>query len=178
MMDHKLRPFLLEVNHSPSFTCDSPLDLSVKSSVLRATMEMVSPSKEEWKVFKKVGRARLPPEVREQLIELREEYESSNSDRLGFDSLYPPSAAAFDGDESEAEALLARYDGYIRLATEIYGNMSLSGSRRAVSNCGSKLATSSSNDKNPKAAPGAAPGAKGGKAPVTKAPQGFRKALA
>ena len=47
MMDHNMRPFLLEVNHSPSFTCDSPLDLSVKSSVLRATMEMVSPVSSE-----------------------------------------------------------------------------------------------------------------------------------
>ena len=26
MIDHKLRPFLIEVNHSPSFTCDSPLE--------------------------------------------------------------------------------------------------------------------------------------------------------
>ena len=39
MFDHKMRPFLLEVNHSPSFTCDSPLDASVKSAVLRGTCE-------------------------------------------------------------------------------------------------------------------------------------------
>jgi len=42
MFDHQLRPFLIEVNHSPSFTCDSPLDTTVKSAVLKATMEMVS----------------------------------------------------------------------------------------------------------------------------------------
>ena len=26
ILDQRLRPWLLEVNHSPSFTCDSPLD--------------------------------------------------------------------------------------------------------------------------------------------------------
>ncbi len=26
MLDHQCKPYLLEVNHSPSFTCDSPLD--------------------------------------------------------------------------------------------------------------------------------------------------------
>jgi flagellar basal-body rod protein FlgF len=30
MLDEKLRPWLIEVNHSPSFTCDSPLDLAIK----------------------------------------------------------------------------------------------------------------------------------------------------
>ena len=30
MMDHKLRPSLLEINHTPSFRCDSPLDAHVK----------------------------------------------------------------------------------------------------------------------------------------------------
>ena len=26
ILDHKLKPYLLEVNHSPSFTTDTPLD--------------------------------------------------------------------------------------------------------------------------------------------------------
>ena len=37
MFDHQLRPFLIEVNHSPSFTCDSPLDTTVKSAVLKVS---------------------------------------------------------------------------------------------------------------------------------------------
>jgi len=32
MFDHKLSPFLIEVNHSPSFTCDSPLDTTVNTA--------------------------------------------------------------------------------------------------------------------------------------------------
>ena len=67
-----MRPFLLEVNHSPSFTCDSNLDAAVKQAVLRSTMEMVSFSKDEWKLMKK-RKQRLTPELREHLVDLREE---------------------------------------------------------------------------------------------------------
>jgi tubulin polyglutamylase TTLL6/13 len=30
ILDHKLKPYLLEVNHSPSFTTDTPLDSAIK----------------------------------------------------------------------------------------------------------------------------------------------------
>lgn len=30
ILDHKLKPYLLEVNHSPSFTTDTPLDAAIK----------------------------------------------------------------------------------------------------------------------------------------------------
>ena len=139
------RPFLLEVNHSPSFICDSPLDLSVKSAVLRATMEMVSPSKDEWKLMKRFPR-RLPPEVRERLVELRENYESNHADRLSFDPLSPPSAATFGGQEAAAKALHERYDGYLSVAAQLYGNMSLTGSRRQATNCGTKQPNECSNN--------------------------------
>ncbi len=35
ILDSKLRPFLLEVNHTPSFTTDTPLDKSIKKSLVR-----------------------------------------------------------------------------------------------------------------------------------------------
>ena len=100
-------------------------------------MEMVSPSKDEWKLMKRFPR-RLPPEARVRLVELREDYESNNADRLSFDPLYPPSAATFGGDEAAAKALHARYDGYLSVAAQLYGNMSLTGSRRQATNCGTK----------------------------------------
>jgi len=31
MLDSKLQPWLLEVNHSPSFTVDTPLDFQIKA---------------------------------------------------------------------------------------------------------------------------------------------------
>lgn len=40
-LDYKLRPFLLEVNHSPSFHTDSELDYEVKFSVLSEALELL-----------------------------------------------------------------------------------------------------------------------------------------
>ena len=56
----------MEVNHSPSFTCDSPLDSLVKASVLKGTMEMVSFGRDELKILKRCG-TRLDPPTRERL---------------------------------------------------------------------------------------------------------------
>ena len=36
MLDQKMRPYLIEVNHSPSFTCDTPFDLKIKSTLVRS----------------------------------------------------------------------------------------------------------------------------------------------
>ena len=39
MLDYKCRPWLLEINHSPSFTTDTPLDYKIKKNLL---MDVVS----------------------------------------------------------------------------------------------------------------------------------------
>lgn len=41
ILDQKLKPWVLEVNHSPSLTCDSNLDLRVKGKVLEDTMKLL-----------------------------------------------------------------------------------------------------------------------------------------
>ena len=41
MLDEDLKPWLIEVNHSPSFTADSPLDLSVKEELISDAIELV-----------------------------------------------------------------------------------------------------------------------------------------
>ena len=46
MLDQSGKPWLLEVNHSPSFMCDSPLDYNIKKNVLRDTVHMLNLS---WK---------------------------------------------------------------------------------------------------------------------------------
>jgi tubulin polyglutamylase TTLL6/13 len=38
LLDHKLRPYLLEVNHTPSFTVDTPFDLELKKNLLIDTI--------------------------------------------------------------------------------------------------------------------------------------------
>ncbi|KAJ3202966.1 Tubulin polyglutamylase ttll6 [Dinochytrium kinnereticum] len=40
-LDNKLKPWVLEVNHSPSFTCDSPIDVRVKEAVIVDTLKMI-----------------------------------------------------------------------------------------------------------------------------------------
>ncbi|KAJ0060325.1 hypothetical protein NL108_010125 [Boleophthalmus pectinirostris] len=42
LLDHRLRPWLLEVNHSPSFTTDSHLDREVKDALLYDTMVLIN----------------------------------------------------------------------------------------------------------------------------------------
>ncbi|XP_055969895.1 tubulin polyglutamylase TTLL13 [Sorex fumeus] len=41
LLDHKLKPWLLEVNHSPSFTTDSCLDREVKDTLLCDTISLL-----------------------------------------------------------------------------------------------------------------------------------------
>ena len=42
ILDHKGKPILLEVNHTPSFSTDTPLDDSVKFSVIHDTLKLMN----------------------------------------------------------------------------------------------------------------------------------------
>ena len=42
LLDYKLRPFLLEVNHSPSFTTDTPLDQKIKRGLIKDTVTLLN----------------------------------------------------------------------------------------------------------------------------------------
>lgn len=42
ILDSKLKPWLLEVNHSPSFTTDSPLDLKIKFDLISETFTLLN----------------------------------------------------------------------------------------------------------------------------------------
>ena len=48
-LDEKLKPWILEVNHSPSFTTDSPLDFKIKKNLVADVMTLLNLS-----YFKKV----------------------------------------------------------------------------------------------------------------------------
>jgi len=41
MFDHKLKPWLIEVNTSPSFTCDAPVDHDIKYALIGETMALL-----------------------------------------------------------------------------------------------------------------------------------------
>ena len=42
LLDHKLKPWVLEVNHSPSFTTDSRLDREIKDTLVSDTLTLVN----------------------------------------------------------------------------------------------------------------------------------------
>lgn len=52
MLDHKCKPYLLEVNHSPSFSTDSPLDEKVKGDLIRDTIQMLGLTKSRKQMYK------------------------------------------------------------------------------------------------------------------------------
>lgn len=41
LLDKKLKPWLIEVNHSPSFHTDAPLDKEVKEGLLSDTLNLI-----------------------------------------------------------------------------------------------------------------------------------------
>lgn len=59
ILDHKLQPWLLEVNHAPSFTADSELDRIVKNDVLHDTFTLISLSPETRRRHKREAREKM-----------------------------------------------------------------------------------------------------------------------
>ena len=54
MIDRHFKPWLIEVNQSPSFATDSPLDYEVKKSVLRDTFKLLNVNQERRNKFIKL----------------------------------------------------------------------------------------------------------------------------
>ncbi|GMH97973.1 hypothetical protein TrST_g13816 [Triparma strigata] len=52
MFDEKLKPYLIEVNHLPSFGTDSPLDEDIKSRVVEQALSILQVGKSDERVFK------------------------------------------------------------------------------------------------------------------------------
>jgi len=45
MIDEELNPYLIEVNHAPSFATDSPLDQRIKEGLIKDTFNILGLSK-------------------------------------------------------------------------------------------------------------------------------------
>lgn len=103
ILDSNLKPWLLEVNHSPSFTTDSPLDWKVKKNVIKDTMVLLGVKAKTRKkylkdkkaeVMKRAFTGKIQKESKEERIEIaktaqvaRDKWE--NSHLGGFKKLYP-----------------------------------------------------------------------------------------
>jgi tubulin polyglutamylase TTLL6/13 len=48
MIDSKLNPYLLEINYTPSFTADTPLDRHIKKNLISDTVNLLNIN-EKWK---------------------------------------------------------------------------------------------------------------------------------
>lgn len=49
LLDENLKPYLLEVNHTPSFTTDTPLDYQIKRNLILDTLILINM---KWKTKK------------------------------------------------------------------------------------------------------------------------------
>ncbi|XP_020567845.1 tubulin polyglutamylase TTLL6 isoform X2 [Oryzias latipes] len=103
LLDHRLKPWVLEVNHSPSFTTDSQLDREVKDALLYDTLVLINLAacdrhkitKEERRRAKDRLQQTCSKEARAQelrqshavTVEQMEEYEAKNLG--GFKKIYP-----------------------------------------------------------------------------------------
>lgn len=48
MIDHKLNPYLLEINYTPSFTADTPLDRHIKKNLISDSLNLLNIN-DKWK---------------------------------------------------------------------------------------------------------------------------------
>ena len=53
MLDHELKPWLIEVNHTPSFTTDTPLDRNIKANVIKDALTLMNVSLDSKSQYKK-----------------------------------------------------------------------------------------------------------------------------
>lgn len=121
IFDSSANPILLEVNHSPSFSTDSPLDLKIKHKVIKDTLQILGArvrdrknyylakkTEMQRKVFSCKNTKDTPEEKAEKLfsaIEKRDKWE--NNHLGGFKRLYP-------AEDKEI------YDNYLKIATQMW----------------------------------------------------------
>jgi tubulin polyglutamylase TTLL6/13 len=64
MIDHKLNPYLLEINYTPSFTADTPLDRHIKKNLIADTLTLLNVT-DKWK---KEMKARRDKEIQDRMM--------------------------------------------------------------------------------------------------------------
>jgi len=127
MLDEKAKPYLLEVNHSPSFSTDSPLDEKIKGELIRDTIRLLGLTRKRKAMYKRNMQMhldhrimngkflRVPQHMKDQFKQefeaVRNEYEPQN---LGsFELLYPCN----DNPEKMQE-----YERYLKASRKVYMN--------------------------------------------------------
>jgi tubulin polyglutamylase TTLL6/13 len=63
MIDHKFKPWLIEVNHTPSFTTDTPLDRQIKKNAIRDAIKLMNITMDHKNKIKNKKKAELQQRV-------------------------------------------------------------------------------------------------------------------
>ena len=103
MLDQNFKPYLLEINHAPSFQADSPLDEKIKGQVIYDTLNLLGLSQKRKRTYKSIQKMKLDirrfsskktllPQVlkehfRKDFDEIRNQYEFRNKGM--FEMIYP-----------------------------------------------------------------------------------------
>ncbi|KAH7827966.1 putative Tubulin polyglutamylase TTLL13 [Monocercomonoides exilis] len=116
LLDYRLRPWIVEINHSPSFVCDSPLDQKIKFLVICSALRLAAENEAFEKKRIQASNERL--ERMKKKRQGREESELKRSDREG-EERYRKSEAE-SGESGEAEIVdetepIESPDGFYRL---------------------------------------------------------------
>jgi len=112
MLDDKLKPWLIEVNHLPSFASDTPLDLKIKSSVIKDAFQLMNISIKDKIDYKNKKRAELNEKIlrskkaklstseKQKLFEKaqkeRDDWEAINSG--GYEKIFPLPSETQEGE--------------------------------------------------------------------------------
>ena len=69
IIDRKLKPWLLEVNHTPSFGTDTPFDHKVKYGVINETMNIMNIKLKNRRIWRKQLQERMEKRMFARVIE-------------------------------------------------------------------------------------------------------------
>jgi len=63
MIDHKLKPWVIEINISPSFSVDTPLDFKIKKGVIQESIKLLALSRNKRIRFRKTRKTQFQQRV-------------------------------------------------------------------------------------------------------------------
>lgn len=118
LLDHKLRPWLLEVNHSPSFTTDTPLDHAIKKRVIGDAFRLLDISRDhrdtynqliQDRFYQRVVREKKTSDCKLQLLRRQDRAalvrQQLDTQCGGFHKLYPDNRSCYQLALSTAQRL-------------------------------------------------------------------------
>ena len=122
-IDEKLKPWILEVNHAPSFTTDSPLDFKIKKNLINDTIKLLNLSQQRKLKYKRLkalefqkrqikGKVLYSREEKEQIREKADRKRNKIEKEItgtNYELIYP-----------SEEFQPSQYQKYLTAAREIY----------------------------------------------------------